>query len=145
MQNTHSLKIWTIFRLGRSRKGFGKRTASRVAGSRGKLVLDKMGIDVIGFISASHGIKAKPITYEMAKENYRKNELNCPILKQHPVMIEDILKVKAAGEPCGGIVEIIAKGVPAGLGEPVFDKLEAKIAHVNVNRCHKRNRIRCRL
>ena len=44
-------------------------------------------------------------------------------------MIEDILKVKAAGETCGGIVEIIAKGVPAGLGEPVFDKLEATIAH----------------
>ena len=51
----------------------GRETASRVAGGAvAKLVLDKMGIDVIGFISASHGIKAKPITYEMAKENYRK-------------------------------------------------------------------------
>jgi chorismate synthase len=108
----------------------GRETASRVAGGAvAKLVLDKMGIDVIGFISASHGIKAKPITYEMAKENYRKNELNCPDLETAPRMIEDILKVKAAGETCGGIVEIIAKGVPAGLGEPVFDKLEATIAH----------------
>lgn len=108
----------------------GRETASRVAGGAvAKLVLDKMGIDVIGFISASHGIKAKPITYEMAKENYRKNELNCPDLETAPKMIEDILKVKDAGETCGGIVEIIAKGVPAGLGEPVFDKLEATIAH----------------
>jgi len=108
----------------------GRETASRVAGGAvAKLVLDKMGIDVIGFISASHGIKAKPITYEMAKENYRKNELNCPDLETASKMIEDILKVKAAGETCGGIVEIIAKGVPAGLGEPVFDKLEATIAH----------------
>ncbi|HQJ37036.1 MAG TPA: chorismate synthase [Bacillota bacterium] len=108
----------------------GRETASRVAGGAvAKLVLDKMDIDVIGFISASHGIKAKPITYETAKENYRKNELNCPDLETAPKMIEDILKVKAAGETCGGIVEIIAKGVPAGLGEPVFDKLEATIAH----------------
>ncbi len=44
-------------------------------------------------------------------------------------MIEDILKVKEKGETCGGVVEVIAKGVPAGLGEPVFDKLEATIAH----------------
>lgn len=108
----------------------GRETASRVAGGAvAKLVLDKMGIDVIGFISASHGINARHITYEMAKENYRKNELNCPDLETAPKMIEDILKVKAEGETCGGIVEIIAKGVPAGLGEPVFDKLEATIAH----------------
>ncbi|MEA4847820.1 MAG: chorismate synthase [Clostridiaceae bacterium] len=108
----------------------GRETASRVAGGAvAKIVLDKMGIDVIGFITASHGIKAKPVTYEIAKENYRKNELNCPDLEAAPKMIEDILKVKATGETCGGIVEIIAKGVPAGLGEPVFDKLEATIAH----------------
>ncbi len=108
----------------------GRETASRVAGGAvAKIVLDKMGIDVIGFITASHGIKAKPVTYEIAKENYRKNELNCPDLEAAPKMIEDILKVKATGETSGGIVEIIAKGVPAGLGEPVFDKLEATIAH----------------
>jgi len=35
-------------------------------------------------------------------------------------MIEDLLKVKAEGDSCGGVVEVIAKGVPAGLGEPVF-------------------------
>lgn len=108
----------------------GRETASRVAGGAvAKIVLDKMGIDVIGFITESHGIKAKPVTYEMAKENYRKNELNCPDLEVAPKMIEDILQVKATGETCGGVVEIIAKGVPAGLGEPVFDKLEATIAH----------------
>lgn len=108
----------------------GRETTSRVAGGAvAKAVLDRMGIDVIGFITASHGIKAKHITYEMAKENYRKNELNCPDLETAPKMIEDILKVKARGETCGGIVEIIARGVPAGLGEPVFDKLEATIAH----------------
>ena len=44
-------------------------------------------------------------------------------------MIDDILKIKDEGDTCGGVVEIIAKGVPAGLGEPVFDKLSAMIAH----------------
>lgn len=108
----------------------GRETASRVAGGAiAQAILDTMGIDVVGFVSESHGIKAGPITYEMAKANYRKNELNCPDLDAAKVMIEDILKVKDEGDTCGGVVEIIARGVPSGLGEPVFDKLSATIAH----------------
>lgn len=108
----------------------GRETAARVAGGAvAKAVLDLMGIDVIAFITESHGIRAEHVTYEMAKANYRKNELNCPDMEKAKEMIEDLLKVKAEGDSCGGVVEIIAKGVPAGLGEPVFDKLSATIAH----------------
>jgi len=108
----------------------GRETAARVAGGAvAQAVLDTMGIDVIAFVTESHGIKARPITYEMAKANYRKNELNCPDLEKAEEMIEDLLKVKAEGDSCGGVVEVIAKGVPAGIGEPVFDKLSATIAH----------------
>ncbi|HHW00137.1 MAG TPA: chorismate synthase [Clostridiaceae bacterium] len=108
----------------------GRETAARVAaGAVAKAILDPLGIDVIGFVTESNGIKAGPITYEMAKANYRKNELNCPDLEKAREMIEDILKVKEEGDTCGGVVEIIARGVPAGLGEPVFDKLSATIAH----------------
>lgn len=108
----------------------GRETAARVAGGAiAQAVLDTFGIDVIGFVTESHGIKAGPISYELAKANYRKNELNCPDLKKAEEMIADILKVKEEGDTCGGVVEIIARGVPAGLGEPVFDKLSATIAH----------------
>jgi chorismate synthase len=108
----------------------GRETAARVAGGAiAQAVLDTFGIDVIGFVAESHGIKAGPISYEQAKANYRKNELNCPDLEKAEEMIADILKVKEEGDTCGGVVEIIAKGVPAGLGEPVFDKLNATIAH----------------
>jgi chorismate synthase len=108
----------------------GRETAARVAGGAvAKAVLDNMGIDVIAFIAESHGIKAGNITYETAKANYRKNELNCPDLEKAEEMIEDLLMVKAQGDTCGGVVEVIARGVPAGLGEPVFDKLSATIAH----------------
>lgn len=108
----------------------GRETAARVAGGAvAKAVLDGMGIDVIAFITESHGIKAGPVSYETAKANYRKNEINCPDLEAAKVMIDDLLKVKAEGDTCGGVVEVIARGVPAGLGEPVFDKLSATIAH----------------
>lgn len=107
-----------------------RETVARVAGGAvAKLVLDTMGIDVIAFVTESHGIKAAPVTYETAKANYRKNELNCPDIVKAREMIDDLLKVKADGDSCGGVIEVIASGVPAGLGEPVFDKLSATIAH----------------
>ena len=107
-----------------------RETAARVAGGAvAKAVLDTMGIDVISFVTESHGIKASPVSYETAKANYRKNEINCPDLIKAEEMIADLLKVKEEGDSCGGVVEIIAKGVPAGLGEPVFDKLSSMLAH----------------
>lgn len=109
----------------------GRETASRVAGGAvAKAVLDQMEIDVIAYTIASHGIKVKePVSYEFAKENYRKNEINCPDLALAEEMKRDILKIKENGETAGGVLECIARGVPAGLGEPVFDKMNAMIAH----------------
>ncbi len=108
----------------------GRETAGRVAGGAvAKAILDKLGIDVIAYTVESHGIKAGNISYEKAKANYRKNDLNCPDLEKASEMIADILKVKEEGDTCGGVIEVIAHGVPAGLGEPVFDKLSATIAH----------------
>lgn len=108
----------------------GRETASRVAGGAvAKVILDKRGIDVFAYTVESNGIKAKALTYEEAKANYRKNDINCPDLETAGRMIKDILKIKKKGDTTAGIIEVIAHGVPAGLGEPVFDKLNAMLAH----------------
>lgn len=107
-----------------------RETAARVAGGAvAKIILDSMGIDVIAFTVESHGIKAGPFSYEAAKQNYRMNDINCPDVEAAELMTKDLLEVMKEGDSCGGAIEIIAKGVPAGLGEPVFDKLSATIAH----------------
>jgi len=107
----------------------GRETVSRVAaGAVAKLILDRMGIDVLAYTVESHGIAACFMTYEEARANYRSNAINCPDDNVAQRMIDDILSVKATGETCGGVIELIAHNVPAGLGEPVFDKLEATIA-----------------
>ena len=109
----------------------GRETASRVAGGAvAQAILNKFGIDVIAYTVESNGIKAKqPVSYEQAKENYRKNAINCPDLEAAEKMEADIMQIKKDGDTAAGIVELIIKNVPAGLGEPVFDKISALLAH----------------
>ncbi|MCX6354349.1 MAG: chorismate synthase [Candidatus Aureabacteria bacterium] len=108
----------------------GRETVGRVAGGAvAKQILLRDNIEVLAYVQESCGIRARRMGFEEVKKNYRKNPLNCPDLEAAEKMIAKILEIKAAGDTCGGVVEIIARGVPAGLGEPVFDKLSATIAH----------------
>lgn len=108
----------------------GRETVSRVAGGAvAKQILAREGIEILGHIIESHGIKGRELTFEEVAENYRKNHLNCCDLEAAEEMIKDIIKVREAGDTVGGTIEIIARGLPGGLGEPPFDKLRALIAH----------------
>jgi chorismate synthase len=113
----------------------GRETCVRVAGGAvAKQVLAREGIEVLSHVIESHGIQGRclrdgTMTFEEMKANYRKNDLNCCDLEAAEKMIADLLEVAEAGDTAGGVIEIVARGVPAGLGEPVFDKLKATIAH----------------
>lgn len=107
----------------------GRETVGRVAGGAvAKYILDQEDIEVIAFTKESNGIVARDMTFEEVKANYRKNEINCPDLDIADKMIEDVLRVRDTGDTTGGLIEVIIRGVPAGLGEPVFDKLSANLA-----------------
>jgi len=107
----------------------GRETVGRVAGGAvAKFILEQEGIEILAYTKESHGIRAKDMTFEEVKANYRKNEINCPDLETAEKMIEDVLKVRETGDSTGGVIEVIIRGVPAGLGEPVFDKLSADLA-----------------
>lgn len=113
----------------------GRETVGRVAGGAvAKQILARESVEILAHVIESHGIKGRSIaagtmTFEEMKANYRKNDLNCCDLEAAESMIADLLKVRQAGDTAGGAIEIVARGVPAGLGEPVFDKLKATIAH----------------
>jgi len=113
----------------------GRETVGRVAaGAVAKQILAREGIEVLSHVVESHGIKGRSVTegtmtFEEMKANYRKNDLNCCDTEAAEKMIADLLEVREAGDTAGGAIELVARGVPAGLGEPVFDKLKATIAH----------------
>lgn len=113
----------------------GRETVCRVAGGAvAKQILAREGIEVLAHVVESHGIKGRCISegtmsFEEMKGHYRCNDLNCCDLSKADEMIADLDKVRLDGDTAGGAVEIVARGVPAALGEPVFDKLKATIAH----------------
>ena len=107
----------------------GRETVGRVAGGAvAKIILEKENIEVLAYTKESRGIVARDMTFEEIKENYRKNEINCPDLEAGKAMKEDVLDIREKGDTAGGMIEVIIRGVPAGLGEPVFDKLPADLA-----------------
>jgi chorismate synthase len=103
----------------------GRETAGRVgAGALAKAILAKRGIEVIAYTREVGGITAK--RFDLGEiEN---NAVRCPDPKAAITMMRKILRVKKEGDSIGGIVEAVVKNCPSGLGEPVFDKLEADLA-----------------
>ncbi|MBO8143177.1 MAG: chorismate synthase [Thermodesulfobacterium sp.] len=103
----------------------GRETVARVAaGAIAKRILEEYGIEVTAYTISLGGIFAK----ERNLEVIYKNHLFCPDMEAYKDMCEKIEKTKREGDSLGGVVEVLARGVPAGLGEPVFDKLNAELA-----------------
>lgn len=102
-----------------------RETVGRVAaGAIAKKLLARYKIKIIGYTRQIGPHIAKSIDYD----EIEKNIVRCPDKKTAEQMVEHILKVRKKGDSVGGVVEVVAKGVPAGLGEPVFDRLDADLA-----------------
>ncbi|MGB5874910.1 MAG: chorismate synthase, partial [Bacteroidota bacterium] len=103
----------------------GRETAARVAaGAVAKSILAKRGITILGYTKEVGGIKA----VRLVPSSIEKNPLRCPDPDAARRMERKVLKVKKEGDSLGGVVEVIVKNAPVGLGDPVFDKLEADLA-----------------
>jgi chorismate synthase len=106
-----------------------RETIGRVAGGAlAKLLLSQFGIRIIAHVLELGGIRAKPLSFEEILENVEKTPVRCADLEAAEKMLEKVAVLKQEGDSIGGIVEVIANGVPAGIGEPVFDRLDADLA-----------------
>lgn len=102
----------------------GRETVARVAaGAVAKRILEEYQIEVIAYTIALGGIEVKERNLEVIYQNH----LFCPDLEAYHKMCQKIEEIKREGDSIGGIVEVLVKGIPPGLGEPVFDKLEADL------------------
>ena len=102
-----------------------RETVGRVAaGAIAKKLLAREKIKIIGFTRQVGKHIAGKIDYEEIENNI----VRCPDVKMAEKMIDAIMRARKKGDSLGGIVEVVAHGVPAGLGEPVFDRLDADLA-----------------
>jgi chorismate synthase len=109
----------------------GRETAGRVAaGAVAKKILEREAIEVIGYVKQLHNVRCPDMTFEEVKQGLAENPnaLNCPDAAAARKMMEATLQAKDEGDTIGGIIEFTARGVPLGLGEPVFDKMEATMS-----------------
>ncbi len=125
------LEKYGIYDYNGGGRGSGRTTISHVIGGAiAKKLLLLKGIKIISHVVQIGDIEAKDIDYENLEENIGKNDVKCGDLEAAKLMEELILSKKQQGDSIGGIVETIATGVPAGLGEPVFGKLDGDLAQI---------------
>lgn len=109
-----------------SGRASGRETAARVAaGAIARKILSSRGATIIGYTREIDGVRAATVD----PAEIERNPARSPDPAAAVLMIEHIEKAKADGDSVGGIIEIVAQGCPPGLGEPVFDKLEALLSH----------------
>ena len=102
-----------------------RETVGRVAaGAIAKKLLAREKIKIIGFTRQVGKHIAEKIDYKEIENNI----VRCPDVKMAEKMINAIMRARKKGDSLGGIVEVVAQGVPVGLGEPVFDRLDADLA-----------------
>jgi chorismate synthase len=106
-----------------------RETVGRVAaGAVAKKILARHGIEILAHVIELGGIKASSSSFEEIRTTAESNPVRCADSDAANAMLEKVKQAKADNDSIGGIVEIIALGVPVGLGEPVFDKLDASLA-----------------
>jgi chorismate synthase len=115
-----------------------RETAARVAaGAVAKLLLRSMGIEISAYVSQVGSIILEAPYHQLDLTLTESNPVRCPDPHTATRMEALIQEVKKAGDTIGGVVSAVVKGCPAGLGEPVFDKLHADLgkAMLSINAC----------
>ncbi|MDI9603351.1 MAG: chorismate synthase [Acidobacteriota bacterium] len=108
-----------------SGRASGRETAGRVAaGAVAKAMLARRGVTVTAYTLRAAGIQAKAIDLDAIE----RNPMRTPDMEAAHEMIARIEAAQRAGDSYGGVVECRIRGLEAGLGEPVFDRLDADLA-----------------
>ena len=113
-----------------------RETVGRVAaGAVALRVLETLypKIEIVAYVLQIHEILAAVDQDRIRRSDVELNIVRCPNRRAAKKMIALIEKTRAAGDSLGGIVECVVRGVPAGLGEPVFDKLDADLAKATLS------------
>ncbi len=109
-----------------ARETIGRVAAGAVAE---KLLREQYGVSIVAWVSAVGTVDAPDLSEKrLTRKAVDQNAVRCPNALVAEEMMEEIAVARKAGDSLGGIITCVCRDVPAGWGEPVFDKLEATLA-----------------
>jgi chorismate synthase len=98
-----------------------------VAGAFAKMLLQQAGIEIVAYVSSVADIVATVNDQTVSLTDVEKSIVRCPDKDSSDEMENLIDVVRKEGDTLGGIISCVVRNIPAGLGEPVFDKLHADL------------------
>ena len=109
-----------------ARETIGRVAAGAIAE---KWLKEKYGLEIVSWVSSVGKIEASDLSCEkITRDDVDKNIIRCPDQKVADKMIDLVESVRDKKDSVGGILTCVIRGVPVGIGEPVFERLEAKLA-----------------
>ena len=108
-----------------ARETIGRVAAGAIAR---RILADSAGVELVAYVRRIHDIEAAIDAASVTRAAVESNAVRCPDSAVAEKMIERIKQLRKEGDSAGGLVELVARGLPVGLGEPVFDRLEADLA-----------------
>jgi chorismate synthase len=121
----YGIRNWQGGGRASARETIGRVAAGAIAR---KLLRVVAGVEVVAWVERIQEIEAKVDSTTVSISDVEANIARCPDPETAERMIERIDDVRRQGDSLGGVVACVARGVPPGLGEPVFHKLEADLA-----------------
>ena len=124
-QAKYGIRNWMGGGRASARETIGRVAAGAIAK---KVLAGEFGVEIVGYVKQVWKLKADVDSDTVSPADVESNIVRCPDQDVAVEMIERIKEARKEGDSLGGIVEAVARNVPVGLGDPVFDKLEADLA-----------------
>lgn len=126
---TYQIKYGIRDHRGGGRSSARETIARCVAGALAKLALKQLNIEIVAYTSQVGEIKLEKSYAEYNLSEIESTPVRCPDKEKAEEMVSLIQEVKSKGDTIGGVITCVIKGVPAGLGQPVFNKLHAALGN----------------
>ena len=123
-QVKYGIRNWKGGGRASARETIGRVAAGAIAK---KILAQEFGVDIVGYVKQVSNMIADVDPESVAMADVESTIVRCPDPDIAERMVERIDEARKAGDTLGGVVEAVARNVPPGLGEPVFDKLEADL------------------
>jgi chorismate synthase len=122
----YGIRNWQGGGRASARETIGRVAAAAVAKKILSVLYSKF--EIVAYVAQIHEIIAKVNRSNVKIKDAEKNAVRCPDVAAAKRMESLIGQIRHEGDSVGGVIECVVRGIPAGLGEPVFDKLEADLA-----------------